>query len=159
MVNQDDIIDYFKTEFESLMQRFNDTRQLNYSLDRINDSGLVDCNWSQQYINISFKIIPIDYYLSNNAHKEIFHDNPEAYRNYFIQVARHEYGHSISCESFNKLHSYILSSDEYVKCRINNQNFKVHLNVIFFDFLANYLVYEKVDKSIPVEHIKINFHY
>lgn len=158
MVNQDDIIEYFKTEFESLMQRFEDTRQLNYSLDKKNDKGLVDCNWTQQHINISFKIIPIDYYLSNPAHTEIFKDNPEAYRNYFIQVARHEYGHSISCETFNKLHSYILPFDEYVKCRINNQYFKVHLNKIFFDFIANYLVYEKIDKSIPEEHIKLNFH-
>ncbi len=149
MVNQNDIIDYFKTEFKSLMQRFNDARQLNYSLDNIDDSGLVYCDWSQQYINISFKIIPINYYLSNSAYRDIFHDNPEAYRNYFNQVARHEYGHSISCESFNKL----LSIDE---CRINNQYFKVHLNKIFFDFLANYLVYVKIDKSVPEEHIKIN---
>lgn len=158
MVSQEDIFDYFKTEFESLMQRFDDMRELNYSLDRINDDRLVDCNWSQQYINISFKIIPIDYYSSNPAHVEIFNDNPEAYRNYFIQVARHEYGHSISCESFNKLHSYILPFDEFFKCRINNQYFKVHLNKIFFDFLANYLVYEKINTSIPEEHIKINFH-
>jgi len=156
MVNQDDIIEYFKIEFESLMQRFEDRRQLNYSLDEINDKGLVDCNWSQQHINISFKIIPIDYYLSNPAHKSIFKDDPIAYRKYFIQVARHEFGHSISCESFNKLHSYILPFNEFAKCVINKQYFTIHLNNIFFDFIANHLVYEKIDKSVPEEHIILN---
>jgi len=158
MVNQDDIIEYFKTEFESLMQIFYDRRQLNYTIDNENNKGLVDCNWSQQHINISFKTIPLDYYLSNPAHKEIFNDNPQTYRNYFIQVARHEYGHSISCKSFNKLHSYILPFNEFVKCVKNNQYFKIYFNEIFFDFIANYLVYEKIDKSIPEEHIKLNFH-
>lgn len=158
MVNQDDIIGYFKKEFKSLMQGFNDTRQLNYLLDEKSDNGLVDCNWSQQYINISFKIIPINYYLSNPAHVKIFEGKPEAYKNYFNQVARHEYGHSISCESFNKLHSYRLSFNEFFECSINNQLFRIYLNEIFFEFLANYLVYEKMDKSTQEEHIEINFH-
>lgn len=158
MVNQEDVIDYFKAEFESLMHRFEDIRLLNYSIDKINEESLVDCNWSQQHINISFKTIPIDYYLSNPAHVEIFKINTEAYRNYFIQVARHEYAHSISCEAFNRLHSYILPLNEYVKCRINNQYFKIYLNDIFYDFIANYLVYEKIDNSIPEEHIELNFH-
>ncbi len=157
MVRQEDILDYFKTEFETSMQKFSDMRELNYSLDIINTDGLVDCNWSQQNIKIRFKIIPIDYYLSNPAHVKIFDDNPEAYRKYFIHVARHEYGHSISCESFNKLQSYILPIDEYAKCWIDKQYFKIHLNEIFFDFYANFQVYEKINKSIPEEHIKLNY--
>ncbi len=156
MINQGDIIEYFKIEFKSLMKRFGDKRQLNYSLDELNDQQLVECNWSQQHINISFKIIPIKYYLSNPAHRAIFKDNPENYRNYFIQVARHEYGHSISCESFNKLHSYKLSFNEFAKCTLNKQYFMIYLNEIYYDFIANYIVYEKIDNSVPEEHIKLN---
>ena len=75
MVNQEDIIDYFIAEFESLMNRFEDNRLIKYSIDKINEEGLVDCNWSQQHINISFKTISINYYLSNPSHVEIFYSS------------------------------------------------------------------------------------
>lgn len=156
MVNQADIIEYFKTEFELLMQKFNDTRQLNYTMDYMHKEGLVECNWFEEKIKIIFCIRPINYYLKNPEHNKIFNDNPKSYRNYFMQVARHEYGHSISCESFEKIHSYILPFNEFVICWKKKQFFNIYLNNIFFDFIANYLVFKKINDTIPEEYIKIN---
>ena len=158
MVSQEDILGFFKEEFESLMLRFNDKRQINYDLDIFSEIGLVECNWNQQQINISFKVIPIKYYLSNPPHREIFKDNPELYRNFFIQVARHEYAHSISIESFKKIQSYTLALNEFTKSYRNNLYFKVYLNEIFLDFVANFLIYHKIDMSIPREHIRLNLY-
>ena len=156
MSNIIDVIGYFKDEFELLMKKFKDTRQINYKKDYRIKESLVQCNWSKNNIKIIFCIIPINYYLKNPAHNKIFNNNPESYRNYFLQVARHEYAHSISLESYNKIELCRVPFIEIKKYWLNNQFFKVLLKYIFFDFIANYLIFEKIDDSIPEEYIKIN---
>ena len=160
----------FKDELNSLLKRFNDKRDINYhseidtSYKKSSIKSHVSVVWTKEKIQITFynKNINDLYFILK---KRVININNH---DLFRQMARHEYGHILSAETTYDLYPDKAKNYDIFKIsreELLNMNYYEHENLlnkvsvnrligVFWEFLADYLVHEKIDKKPPLEFIK-----
>jgi len=168
----------FINHFKSLHKRFNDQRRLSFPENNekgmiphtfFKEDALIQANWTEDIIEIRFN--------EELIKKEVI-ENPNckfrSLRNYFEEVANHEYGHTRTLENifllFPKDTRYILTNknldditqDDLTRCYVESNCYyleffnlrNIDLNFfehIFLDFWANLKVRNIINEDPPKE--------
>ncbi len=160
----------FKDEFRCLQHKFNNKREIVYPskndlvYHKTSIKSTVSVIWTKEKIEISF------YNKNINA---LFFSIKERVINinfsmFFKQIAHHEYGHILSAETTYDLYPdearkydiFKISSEDLLAMNYSELEYslkKVSINRlmgVFWEFLADYLVSNKIDKTPPLEMLK-----
>ncbi|KKM86451.1 hypothetical protein LCGC14_1278890 [marine sediment metagenome] len=163
------LIKVFTTKFEELISKFEDSRELKYEYkDEVNlEKPFITSFWTEKEIKVGIWRNSISKWLEVTP--VIKNLELESLKVIFIQSAKHEYGHCISFESFyldfpeemqeiiskNKITFMKEYDDLYEKTEFNKIDkslININLQELkrkFLEFIADYLVYEKIEKSYP----------
>lgn len=171
----------FKKRFIDIVDKFNDTREIVF-LNNRDDSKFwflhrmqheyVAVSWTETFIEVKFNDnLIVENFLMNQRLNDDF------LQNYFIRVANHEYGHTISYKSvfyslfpedtrhivMNKSIDEITENDIEYCFKTSKSEFVELLSLKnldialfqrnFIEFWANLMVYEKIDDNPPNEFL------
>ena len=179
--NLESIKKIFIDHFKKLHNTFHDTRELFFPNEPekgifphffFKKDSLVQVNWTENVIEIRFNKSVIKSQIINNTFW-----NESNVRNYFVEIANHEYGHTISLKSifhwFPMDTRQILidknlediSNEDIIKCYsesktvypefVNLRNINLQFfEEIFLDFWANLIVRDKINDKPPEETLR-----
>lgn len=171
----------FKDQFIKLISKFNDKREICFLKDNEDSRFWFLKKLQHEYVAVSWTETLIEIKFNNDLIIKSFIQNPNYdiifSKNYFKRVANHEYGHTISYKSvfyslfpkdtrhliLNKnllditvkdiAHCFNSSNSEFVKLlKLRNVDIAL-IQMIFVEFWANLMVYEKIDNVPPMEFL------
>jgi len=171
------LIEGFKLKFNELMQRFEDKRKLEYKVKNEDnlDEPFIRCLWTEEIIKIGVWPGRIALWLEKTP--IINQLDLKSLKKFFIQSARHEYGHTVSFKSFyldfpeeiqevvsnneltyTKEYEDLFEKTEFHKIdnSLSNVDLK-KLKSLFVEFIANYSVYDQIEKKIPKICLKLYY--